>query len=196
MNKSQIYTRSGDKGETGLVSGTRTRKSNPRIDMYGEVDELNSRIGYVASLLQPHLEHAFAKEIYTQLTDIQSALFNLGSNLACEAEQREAWRLPNLTEKMVKQIEEKIDHMDHELPKLTNFILPGGSILASAIHLSRTNTRKVERLLVHFQDSENEALPELSIIYINRLSDYFFVLARYVNLKLGVAEILWKAEKV
>ncbi len=189
MKKSNIYTKTGDRGETGLVSGARALKSDPRIDLYGELDELNSRLGFSCSHLI--LEEEF-KEKLNFLYRIQSAIFDLGSNLACEAENRTKYNLPQLSDSFIGQLESEIDQMDSELPPLKNFILPGGTILSASIHLCRTNTRTVERKLIHYFETTKEELPQNSGIFLNRLSDYFFVLARYVNHKKKVAEIAWR----
>lgn len=192
MKKSKIYTKTGDKGETGLVSGNRTSKSDIRIDLYGELDELNSRIGMSCSKLSQELEF---QQIVNFLHHIQSAIFDLGSNLACEVENRAKYKLPQISDEFVRDLELEIDRLDHELQPLQNFILPGGTVLAASIHLCRTNVRTVERKLIQFFESTQEELPLNSIIFLNRLSDYFFVLARYVNKIKSVEEIEWKPRK-
>ncbi len=192
MKKSKIYTKTGDKGETGLVSGNRTSKSDIRIDLYGELDELNSRIGLSCSKLAQELEF---QQTVNFLHHIQSAIFDLGSNLACEVENRAKYKLPQISDEFVKDLELEIDRLDHELPPLQNFILPGGTVLAASIHLCRTNVRTVERKFIQFFESTQEELPLNSIIFLNRLSDYFFVLARYVNKIKSVEEIGWKPRK-
>jgi cob(I)alamin adenosyltransferase len=112
--------------------------------------------------------------------------------MACEFENREKFNLPQLTEDLITQIEKEIDGMDKDLEPLKNFILPGGTAASASIHLARTGSRIVERKLVHYEHVTKEVLPPLSIIFLNRLSDYFFVLARYVNKKMNGPEILWK----
>jgi cob(I)alamin adenosyltransferase len=187
MKKSKIYTKTGDSGETGLVSGNRIIKSDLRIDLYGELDELNSRVGFTCSLL-----HQYQNELrFLQM--IQSALFDLGSNMACEFENRTKFNLPQLDLKLIEALEQQIDIMDKELPVLKNFILPGGSLVVSSIHLARTCTRTVERKLIHYQHLTSEELPVLSIVFLNRLSDYLFVLARHINYSEGGKEITWSA---
>jgi cob(I)alamin adenosyltransferase len=188
MKKSKLYTRTGDEGKTGLVSGNRILKSDTRIDLYGEVDELNSRIGLACSQLSEkgHLEEVKFLHL------LQSALFDLGSNMACEFENRAKYNLPQLTESLVKDMEASIDQMDSELGALKTFILPGGTVSSSMVHLARTSTRTVERKFVEYHTDTQEELPFLSLIFINRLSDYLFVLARYVNKKEGGEEIYWK----
>lgn len=187
MTKSKIYTRTGDEGNTGLVSGARVPKSDERIDLYGELDELNSRIGFSLSFFSLDRK----KEIEF-LHVVQSAIFDLGSNLACEYENRSKYKLPQLTEGLIQQVESEIDRMDQDLEPLKNFILPGGTSAAASVHLLRTCARNVERKLVRYQHISQEELPDLSLIFLNRLSDYFFVLARYLNKKENCAEIAWK----
>lgn len=192
MKKSKIYTKTGDQGETGLVSGNRTRKSDSRIDLYGELDELNSRIGLSCSQLSLDLEF---QQTVNFLHHIQSAIFDLGSNLACEVENRAKFNLPQISDEFIGDLEQEIDRLDHELAPLKNFILPGGTVVASSIHLCRTNARTVERKLLHYFETTKEDLPVNSVIFLNRLSDYFFVLARYVNKMKSVEEIAWKPRK-
>jgi cob(I)alamin adenosyltransferase len=188
MKKSKVYTRTGDEGETSLVSGNRIIKSDLRIDLYGELDELNSRIGFACSLLNEQFKNEI-EFIHT----VQSCLFDLGSNMACEFENRANFNLPQLSEEFIVTMESEIDRMDETLEPLKNFILPGGALVSSAMHLARTSARSVERRFVHYEHLTKEELPKLSITFLNRLSDYLFVLARYVNKKSGSVEILWKA---
>ena len=153
---SKVYTKSGDTGETGLVGGKRVSKADHRIDLYGEVDELNSRIGYSVSLLASDL--GFKKEIEL-LHILQSALFDLGSNLACEASDRLNFKLPALNEKIIFDMENEIDRMEASLTPLKNFILPGGSVAVSSIHLCRTGARNVERKLIAYITETKEESP-------------------------------------
>jgi cob(I)alamin adenosyltransferase len=192
MKKSKIYTRTGDAGETGLVSGNRTLKSDLRIDLYGELDELNSRIGFCCAQLTTELE---LQQTVNFLHHVQSAIFDLGSNLACEVEHRATYQLPQISDEFVGDLELEIDKLDADLEPLKNFILPGGSPLAAAVHLCRTNARTVERKLIHYYDVSREELPQNSIRFLNRLSDYLFVLARYVNKVKKVEEIPWRPRK-
>ena len=191
MKKSKVYTKTGDKGQTGLVSGNRTLKSDARIDLYGELDELNSRIGVSSSLL---VETEF-KSIVRFLQILQSAIFDLGSNMACEAELRQKYNLPQVTEELIHDIEKEIDRMDSELIPLKSFVLPGGTHAAATIHMCRTNARSVERKLIAYFESTKEELPQHSGVFLNRLSDYFFVLARYVNHIKNTEEIPWQPRK-
>ncbi len=192
MSKSKIYTKTGDAGETSLVSGNRAPKSDRRIDLYGELDELNSRIGLVCSYLESDLE---SQRIVDFLHHVQSSIFNLGSNLACEVENREKYNLPQISPDFIKDIELEIDNMDRQLEPLKNFILPGGSKNSARVHLCRTCTRSVERRLIEYHRMTKEPLPGHSIEFLNRLSDYFFVLARYLNKLEDKKEILWKPAK-
>ncbi len=192
MKKSKVYTKTGDAGETGLVSGNRTLKSDLRIELYGELDELNSRIGLACSLLGSELKFI---QVINFLHHIQSAIFDLGSNLACEVDNREKYNLPQISNEFIQDIELEIDKLDSELEPLKNFILPGGSIVSSSIHLCRTNARSVERKLVHYFNYTKEELPANSIVFLNRLSDYLFVLSRHTNKIMGNEEITWKPRK-
>lgn len=188
----KIYTKTGDKGQTALVSGKRVSKSDIRIDLYGEVDELNSRIGVLVSLLQD--QKKFKKEIVF-IQNIQNVLFDLGANLACEADLRKRYKMFGIPAAITRKLEKLIDEMTPILPELKNFILPGGTLTASQAHLCRTCARSVERKLVLFFEETQEVLPENSLEFLNRLSDYFFVFARYVNLFESEKEILWKPYK-
>ena len=186
MKKASVYTKTGDGGLTGLVGGTRIIKSDPRINLYGEVDELNSCIGFAMSLMT----EADDKNL---LLKIQSSLFDLGSNLACEKEKRAQFNLPHVKVALILDIEKEIDRLDATLPPLKHFILPGGTPVAAAFHVCRTVCRRVEREMVGFEASHPGEIPTHSIEYINRLSDYFFILARALNLQLGVKEREWIA---
>lgn len=192
MKKAKVYTRTGDKGTTGLVSGNRISKADSRIDLYGELDELNSRVGVGVSYLAIDLEF---KNVVDFLHHIQSAIFDLGSNLACEVENRAKYKLPQISDEYISDIEHEIDRMDGELDPLKSFILPGGTHAAAAFHVCRTGARSVERKLIHYFETTGEELPQNSAIFLNRLSDYFFMLSRYINKHRGVAEIEWKPRK-
>lgn len=186
MKKSKVYTKTGDKGTTSLVSGTRLSKADDRIDLYGDLDELNSFIGLGLSFLGVHFQN-----IIELNHRIQSAIFDLGSNLACEANLRDKYKLPQVTSELVSQIELAIDQMDSTIEPLKSFILPGGSNSASAFHVARTVARRVERKLIKYHEETGEDFPENSQQFLNRLSDYYFVLARYVNHREQCDEILW-----
>ena len=188
MKKSSVYTKGGDKGETSLVSGSRISKGEELINLYGDLDGLNSHIGFLISQIDDNSE--FSKKIFNYFPILQSTLFDLGSKLACESEFWEKYRLPNISKSLIDTTESLIDEMDSTLPKLKAFILPGGNKAASYGHIVRTECRKVERQLVRFKEKGNE-VPELSIELLNRLSDFFFVYARYLNFLESIEEVKW-----
>ena len=192
MKKSRIYTKTGDKGDTGLVSGTRISKANSRIDLYGDLDDFNSRLGYAISLIDK--DPVFIPTV-NFLQHVQSVVFDLGSNLACEAEKRLEYKLPQITEEFIKELESEIDRLESDLEPLKHFILPGGTPAAAAFHIARTGARSVERKLVGFTESTKEELPSHAIVFLNRASDYLFVLARYVNKIQGGSERSWIPRK-
>ena len=180
----KIYTKTGDDGTTGLFGGARLPKNHIRIEAYGTVDELNSVIGW----LMTHIDDSDSK---TLLLSIQSRLFTVGSNLASDPDKEMI--TPDLVDEDIKTIEESIDAMQHDLPQLKHFILPGGSPSVSAAHLARTVCRRAERRCVALA-FESEVEPKI-ILYLNRLSDYFFVLARWLAQKEGIEEIKWIPRK-
>ncbi len=180
----KIYTKTGDHGETSLLGGTRVLKSHDLIDAYGDLDELNSFVGFALTAFPDSWQHE--KKLFES---IQVNLFILGSQLACEKEKRALFKLKTIEETEIQNLENEIDKMTKELEPLKNFILPGGSEVASRIHLCRTITRRVERKVIASFDESNQ--PENSVIYLNRLSDYFFCFARFANHQMGVADILW-----
>ena len=184
--KSKLYTRTGDEGSTSLVSGTRVHKSNLRIDIYGDLDHLNSLIGFALSL--PDV-NSF-EELKNDLERVQKNLFVMGSNMACETSKREAFKLPELSNDDILRLESAIDQFDTTLPELKNFILPSGTDLSCRLHICRTTARGLERKMANFDKNEEE-LPANYLIYLNRLSDYLFVASRFVNFKKGIQEINW-----
>ncbi len=188
----KIYTKTGDKGDTGLVSGTRISKADPRIDLYGELDDFNSRLGFAIALIENEKELTSSISV---LHHLQSAVFDLGSNLACESAKRLEYKLPQVTAGFIQEIENEIDKLENHLPALKNFILPGGTQAAAAFHVARTGARNVERKLVKFTEETGEEAPILGLILLNRTSDYLFVLARYVNKVLGGSEKTWIPRK-
>ncbi len=193
MTKSKVYTKSGDKGQTSLVGGQRVDKSDLRIDLYGDVDELNSYIGVVTAELVENQKYELQ---LNHLIEIQALLFDLGSNLACEVGQRTEFKLPQISTSSITRLETEMDKMDSECPSLKTFVLPGGSRPAAALHVCRTVCRRVERKLMAFaKDFGREELPENSAEFINRLSDYFFVLSRYLNVSEKIKEVLWIPQK-
>lgn len=185
----KIYTRTGDTGETSLLGGTRVSKSEHRISMYGEVDELNSHLGYLLVLIDGQDS---LRGVTKTITHVQNELFNLGSLLACEPLNRHKFNLSPLSNNLVGLLEAEIDQMNEELPALKNFILPGGAQEVAYAHICRTVTRRLERGLVFFKDSVGDSDLDSAIKLVNRLSDYLFTVARYISLKLNVAEVIWK----
>jgi len=174
----KIYTKTGDKGQTGLYSGRRLSKAHPRVEAYGTVDELNSFVGILRDALT---DDNIRKELLAQ----QQHLFALGAAMA-DDRPGEAYRLP---ENASTDLEVSIDRMNEELPKMTHFILPGGAPAISYAHVCRTVCRRAERRTVELAE-EVEMDPSI-VIYLNRLSDWFFVLSRYLSMKMGVDEIKW-----
>jgi cob(I)alamin adenosyltransferase len=179
----KIYTKSGDKGSTSLIGGTKVLKSDPRIEAYGTVDELNSYIGLCCDILTDN-------DAGNVLREVQDRLFTIGSSLACDPEKGSKMKIPDLKEEDIVLLEKEIDRMDDLLPDLTHFILPGGHPTVSYIHITRCVCRRAERCCVRLQgDSKQESL---IIKYLNRLSDYLFVLARHAAKSLNAEEIIWK----
>lgn len=181
----KIYTKTGDKGKTSLIGGTKVAKSNIRIEAYGTIDELNSFIGLTAD------QHS-TQEIKTTLKEIQDRLFTIGSSLACDPDKEPLLKIPDLKEIDIEFLEKKIDMMNMELNPMKSFILPGGHVAISTAHVTRCVCRRAERICVNMQEQDLEIDP-LIIKYLNRLSDYLFVLARYAGHLLGVEDIPWKA---
>ena len=180
----KIYTKTGDKGNTSLIGGTKVPKSDIRIETYGTVDELNSWIG----LINDQLTDA---ELKSELKEIQDRLFTIGSSLATDADKESKMKLPDLTDGDIEFLEKRIDEMTAQLPVMKSFILPGGHTTVSSIHVVRCVCRRAERLAVNMQQ-HNLFIDPRVIQYLNRLSDYLFTLARYVSKKLGAEEIPWK----
>lgn len=181
----KIYTKTGDKGNTSLIGGTKVSKNDIRIETYGTVDELNSWIGLINDQLN---DNTFRNE----LKEIQDRLFTIGSSLATDAEKELKMKLPDLRSDDIEFLEKRIDAMTAELPLMKNFILPGGHVTVSSIHITRCVCRRAERLAVNIQQN-GLFVDEKVIQYLNRLSDYLFTLARLVAQKLGAEEIPWKA---
>jgi cob(I)alamin adenosyltransferase len=180
----KIYTKTGDKGKTSLIGGTKVFKSDLRIEAYGTIDELNSFIGF-------SLDHVKSNNISNVLAEIQDRLFTIGSALACDPGKETRLKIPDLHESDVELLEKEIDRMNEVLPAMKSFILPGGHIAVSSLHLARTVCRRAERCCVKMQKKKME-VEDLIIKYLNRLSDYLFVLARFAGHQLHVEEIPWK----
>src|ERR1700676_2903067 len=183
----KIYTKTGDSGKTSLIGGTKVPKSHIRINAYGTVDELNAFIG----LLGDQLADKHSREL---LREIQDRLFTIGSSLACDPQKEIAMKIPDLKESDVILLENEMDAMNAKLPEMKSFILPGGHIAVSTAHICRTVCRRAERLIVELDARESIGQP-LIIKYLNRLSDYLFVLARYTGLQLGAEEVKWEPRK-
>ena len=182
----KIYTKTGDKGETALFGGRRLPKSHLRIDAYGTVDELNSFIG----LVRDETEDQVIRDVLYQ---VQNRLFTVGANLASDPSKNQNQSLPDLREEDLRLLENEIDRMEEILPPLKNFILPGGHPLVSKTHVARCVCRRAERLSVAV--NLEEPVPEVILQYLNRLSDYLFVLSRYLGHQLGVKEVTWKGRE-
>lgn len=181
----KIYTKTGDLGQTSLIGGTRVPKSHIRIESYGTVDELNSFIGF----LNDQVDDSRTKKF---LNEVQDRLFTIGSSLACDPDKEPKMKLPDLGEEDIKLVEEEIDALNTALPPMKSFILPGGSLPVSSAHLARCVCRRAERNCVNMVEQRMFVDP-LVIKYLNRLSDYLFVAARYIAHLTGVKETEWKA---
>lgn len=182
----RIYTKTGDQGNTSLIGGTRVSKASLRIETYGTVDELNSYLGWVADLQTDNAA-------ITLIREIQDRLFTMGSSLACDPQKKTKMSLPSLKEADIVLLEKAIDEINEKVPPLRSFILPGGKEAISACHITRCVCRRAERLCVALAGT-GEPISPLVIPYLNRLSDYLFMLARYTALYLDVEEIPWKAQ--
>ncbi|MBR5843068.1 MAG: cob(I)yrinic acid a,c-diamide adenosyltransferase [Bacteroidaceae bacterium] len=182
MKKSNLYTATGDKGTTSLVGGKRVSKTDMRLEAYGTTDELNSHIGLLVAMMP-------AGDDVALLRRIQDTLFIVGSALATDLETTTLHEASRLKEEEITCVEQRIDYLDSQVPPLCKFVLPGGAVAAAQAHVCRTVCRRAERCIC--------ALAELHPVadhvqrYVNRLSDYFFVLARYINHTTNTPEIFW-----
>lgn len=181
----KIYTKTGDAGKTSLIGGTRVLKSDSRIEAYGTVDELNSFTG----VLYDHVDDPHIKSV---IKEIQDRLFTIGSELACDPDKNIKMPIPDLHDFDIQLLEKEMDEMDGQLPPMRNFILPGGAPAVSHAHVARSVCRRAERRCIQLV-AEDGKVHELIIKYLNRLSDYFFMLARYLAMKLNAPENIWKA---
>jgi len=177
----KIYTKKGDEGKTGLIGGTRVSKHALRIESYGTVDELNSFIGVVR-------DYDIDEKYKKQLIEIQDRLFTIGSSLASDPEKSKM-KIPDLLESDVEVLEKWMDEMDTELPEMRFFVLPGGNHAVSFCHVARCVCRRAERLIVEL--TENDFVAPLVLSYMNRLSDYLFVLSRKIGMDLKAEEQPW-----
>ena len=176
----KIYTKTGDDGTTGLIGNIRVKKSNPRIAAYGTVDELNTALGII-------LSSKLGKDIRDLLTKIQNDLFVVGADLANPNLKNKSNRV---TSEMVLFLEKGIDRLEEKLPAITFFILPGGDLIASHVHLARAICRRSETDIVKL--SESQKINNESLIYMNRLSDLLFVVARTINKRKKISDVAWK----
>jgi cob(I)alamin adenosyltransferase len=176
---SKIYTRTGDAGETGLGDGSRVRKDSPRIAALGEVDELNSTIGVLLAEQVPD-------NIRAALEDVQHDLFDLGGDVSIPGRD-------SMTKSQIERLERLLDELNADLPRLKEFILPGGARTAALAHLGRTVCRRAERALVAL--GETEPIGDLARVYLNRLSDLLFVIGRTLNRAAGRDDVLWQQGK-
>jgi cob(I)alamin adenosyltransferase len=177
----KIYTKKGDSGKTGLIGGTRVPKNAIRIDAYGTVDELNSFLGLVR-------DQAIDSNYKSQLIEIQDRLFTIGSSLASDPEKSNM-KIPDLKESDIEALENWMDEMDELLPEMRFFVLPGGHSAVSFCHVARCVCRRAERIIVEL--TEKEFVASLVLSYMNRLSDYLFVLARKISHDLKAEEQAW-----
>ena len=188
----KVYTGTGDRGKTSLFSGERVAKSDDRVEAYGDVDELSSVIGVLIALLPEELAH-----IQSELRQIQSELFQMGAWLSTMPDSAFIQQLKAITSEPIERLENTIDQMDTDLPTLKSFILPGGHVTSSVSHLARTVCRRTERHVTRLHqnvDIEGGIKGQIQniIIYLNRLSDYLFVLARHLNAAFKISDIPWK----
>ncbi len=180
----KIYTKTGDKGQTSLISGERVAKFDDRIEAYGTVDELNSFVGLLSSTNLKKSDTLF-------LVIIQNKLFNIGSQLAM-GKKKVSFKLPELKEEDIILLEKEMDKIDVQLPKLTNFVLPGGNQAVAYSHVCRSICRRTERLIVKLANETD--IDDNIIKFINRLSDYFFLLSRKIAFDFKVNEVVWNPE--
>lgn len=179
----KIYTRTGDTGQTSLLNGKRVPKDSLRIETYGTIDELNSHIGMLRDLLEGHNSEL--------LTEVQVHLFDIGSTLAAGDQATvEKFKVPVVHESEVEALEKAMDTFDADLPPMRNFILPGGHPAVSQAHICRTVCRRAERMAIRL--AAEEAVPAITIRYLNRLSDLLFMLARWTGNRLHIPEVPWK----
>lgn len=183
MKITKVYTRTGDKGQTSIVGGIRMSKASERLEAYGTVDELSSHLGLLASMLKEG-------EYYDMIIRIQRNLFNVCTNLATDQSQTPLYDSAKLAEGEIELLEKEVDRLMKLLPERQGFILPGGTMTASQAHVCRTVCRRAERRIVAL--SEKAQISPETLQYVNRLSDYLFVLAKIINFNTGQSEIVWE----
>lgn len=179
----KIYTKTGDRGKTSLIGGTKVSKGAARIEAYGTIDELNAHIGLCKDIIKD-------KKAGHLLEEIQDRLFTIGAELACDPLKSTKMARPDVYESDCALLEKEIDRMDADLEPLSTFILPGGHVTISQLHIARCVCRRAERCCTRLQD--DEPVPAIIIKYLNRLSDYLFVLARYTGHQLKIKDISWE----
>lgn len=179
-----LYTRTGDSGTTSLVGGERVKKISARLEAYGTIDELSSFIGMITSA------PGCVEDVKKQLMAVQNELFNIGCYLATAVREGEKPCCASLNDEKVLEIEGWVDVLDEQTPKIRAFVLPGGCQLAAAAHVARTVCRRAERRILRL--AEEEYVDPTVITYVNRLSDYLFIAARYFNFLTGEEEVIWK----
>lgn len=180
----KIYTKTGDKGQTSLIGGTRLPKQHVRIEAYGTVDELNSHIGLLRDVIED-------KTTFELLISIQDRLFTIGSHLAADPEKNKM-QLPPIFEEDIVALEKAIDVITEQVPEMKSFVLPGGHVHVSYCHIARCVCRRAERAVLRL--AENEKIEEIHAKYLNRLSDYLFMLSRWITVDKKANEIPWKAK--
>ena len=178
----KVYTKTGDKGQTSLIGGTRVGKNHIRIEAYGTVDELNSYIGLLR-------DQEIDNDVIDVLLEIQDRLFTIGSSLASDPEKSKM-KIPDLLESDIEYLEKEIDRMNDQLPEMRSFVLPGGHQAVSFCHIARCVCRRAERISIEL--SNTEFVADLVVKYLNRLSDYLFVLSRYLTKHFNAEETPWK----
>lgn len=181
----KIYTKTGDDGTTGLVGGSRVKKNDVRLEAYGTVDELNAAIGFLRSTVIPF-------DVAELLIQVQNKLFNIGSRLASDEKGDSYTANLAISEENIKVLENAIDAYESKLPELTHFILPGGDVAVAQCHVARTICRRAERRILEF--AEHSTVQEEMIKYVNRLSDFLFVLSRKLSFDKNIIEVGWKKD--
>lgn len=183
----RLYTKTGDDGTTGLFGGQRVSKDHPRVEAYGTLDEFNAAIGLAAAACDPRRPlHAGLLEIFAQL---QSRLFDIGADLATPEGDKHEKKIQRIDEHHVEEAERWIDEIDDGNSPMKSFVMPGGTELASRLHVARTICRRAERLMVALHHAE--PISAATIVYVNRISDLLFAMARRVNKDAGVADVPW-----
>ncbi len=186
----RVYTRSGDAGETSLVGGKRIPKDSLRIEAYGTIDELNAAVGLARAFNLQQASREVVERMEAELQVVQQSLFDLGSELACDPEEL-IEGMPRVEAENIEHLEACMDEFTPELPQLKSFILPGGGPVHAQLHVCRTVCRRTERLVLHLS-REEKVRPE-ALQYLNRLSDFFFVVGRWVGMQYGEPEFLWQS---